>query len=188
MRKGRNLRPNITSSEQAQKMGKKGGQNRSLRKKLSQRKNCNEECPLWINCWAKPISLSKQKQNKSKHAKCVLKNMPIKIIERAERILLYGEEGFNMEIINTLLRFANQMDITDTPANIRDYLDELRKTKESIYGKKQRVEAKVEENLHNGSKILTAADFNRAYQEVLDEEAEKEKKLPSNRKQPPSEG
>jgi hypothetical protein len=63
------------TSEQAQKIGRKGGQATSIAKKLSKRTKCNINCPIYEKCWAQPYSKTQYE------GQCALKKMPERLTE-----------------------------------------------------------------------------------------------------------
>ncbi len=170
----RNLKPGfITNTEQAKKLGAKGGRSKSLAKKLINRKNCAKGCPLFSNCWAKHTSHNlhekaieqAEKDNwpeeeiRKLKPQCALKNLPTQIIEGAKRIIIGGELGFNNEMMEQIMRYKNDIMIGNiTPREREKYLYQLRETKKSIYGDKSRIEGISKE------KSLTADDFAEAYE------------------------
>ena len=161
----------ITTTEQAKKLGKKGGQARTLAKKMINRKFCTSTCPLFNNCWAKHISHSlkdkaiekakeegvSEKEIKKIKPLCALKKMPSQVIEGTKRIILGGEEGFNQEMMEQVMKLKNDIIINASPRDRERYLHQLRETKKSIYGDKSRIEGIPKNN------IITAADFAEAY-------------------------
>ncbi len=161
-----------TTPEQAREMGKKGGQAKSLAKKLINRKYCNSRCPLFVNCWAKHVSYTLYEKVVAKAVKkkwpekeinkiqveCALKKLPTSVIEGAKRIILDGEEGFNNEMMEQVMRLKSDLAKPDAPPRFRErYLHQLRETKKSIFGDKSRIETNKGE--------LTAEDFAKAYEE-----------------------
>lgn len=176
------LRPNITSRRQAQEMGSKGGKSRSLAKKLANRTLCNSSCPIWVLCWAKPVAqsrLEKEREEAKKkgikgkelgkiRAKCALKEYPPRTIERAAQILTKGEPGFEQEIMTTMLRLGNDLDLDRSAKAKERYLYQLRENKKSIFGDKKRIQADIK------TTGLTADDLADIYGEVEDEDGETE--------------
>ncbi len=163
----------ITSTEQARKLGAKGGRARTLAKKLINRKFCNSKCPLFNNCWAKHTAYNlhekavKQAEKdgwpeekiKKLKPECALRNLPTQIIEGAKRIIIDGETGFNNEMMEQIMRYKNDIMIGNiTPREREKYLYQLRETKKSIYGDKSRIEGLPKE------KSLTPDDFAEAYE------------------------
>ena len=177
----------ITTTEQARKLGAKGGRSRSLAKKLINRKFCLSSCPLFNNCWAKHTShslhekaIKQADQNKwpeeeirKLKPQCALKNLPTQVIEAAKLIILDGESGFNNEMMEQIMRYKNDIMIGKITLREREkYLYQLRETKKSIYGDKSRIEGLPKE------KSLTADDFAEAYEiskKKREDELEKKK-------------
>lgn len=166
-----NLNP-ITSQKQARELGAKGGKSKSLAKTLINRKFCNSGCRMFNNCWAKHTSysiLEKVKQQakedvwheddiKKLKAACALKELPSQVIEGAKRIILGGEEGFNNEMMEQVMRLKNDIIIGDvTPKSRERYLYQLREVKKSIFGDKNRFEGLPDRN------VISAEDFVNAY-------------------------
>ena len=162
----------ITTTEQAKKLGAKGGKSRSLAKKLINRKFCISSCPMFSNCWAKHTSYSLCEKAIEKATKdnwpeadikklkpeCALKNLPSQVIEGAKRIIIDGEEGFNNEMMEQIMRYKNDLMIGVITTKLRErYLHQLRETKKSIYGDKSRIEGTIDKN------VITADDFAEAY-------------------------
>jgi len=172
------------TTQQAREIGSKGGRVRSLAKKLINRKFCNYGCPLYTNCWAKHTSHAlhekavakaikegwKEKEIQAIKIECSLKKMPSQVIEGTKRIILDGEEGFNNEMMEQIMRLKNDILIGNVGPKSRErYMYQLRETKKSIFGDKSRLEANVNQD------TITADDFAIAYDEHKKNEKEAEK-------------
>ena len=157
------LRPNITSTKQAQWMGRKGGRSRSIAKKLIHRKFCNSSCPLWLTCWAKHVSETVAKKEEEETGtykpRCALKELPSQTVERTVRLIKEGENGFHQEMIEQLVRFGNDIGVSPSVTAREKYLFQLREVLKVIYGDKRRFEGKIDTN------VLTAEHFAVAYNE-----------------------
>lgn len=174
-----NLRNIQLTHEEAVEVGRKGGKVRSIAKKLASRVNCNNTCPLWTTCWAKPIAHDRldkeieeakekgipEKELKKLKAKCALKDLPKSMIERTTRLIKEGEHGFNQEIIEQTIRYGNSAMVLagDDPTKeilVRGaYLNQLRESKKAIFGTKQKIEGMV------ATLNLTAEQFATAWEE-----------------------
>ena len=175
----------ITSTAQAKKLGAKGGRSKSLAKKMINRKNCAKGCPLFSNCWAKHISHSlhetaiekaeeegwPEEDIRKLKPQCALKSLPSQVIEATKRIIIDGEAGFNNEMMEQIMRYKNDIIIGVVTPRLREkYLYQLRETKKSIYGDKNRIEGLPKE------KVLTADDFAEAYEISKKKKEEKKEK------------
>ena len=174
----------ITTTERAKELGAMGGKVNSLAQKMINRKFCYSTCPMYNNCWAKHTSHSlyemaiekaeksniPQEEIKKIKPLCALKSLPSQVIEGTKRIILDGEEGFNNEMMEQIVRYKRDIIIgTVTPREREKYLYQLRETKKSIYGDKTKIEGLPE------NKGLTAEDFATAYR-ISKEKEEEEKK------------
>lgn len=172
----------ITSTERAKELGSIGGKVNSLAQKLINRRFCNPKCPMFNNCWAKHIAYSThaaavKKAHKEGWAEddiekikrdCALKKLPSQVVEGAKRIILGGEEGFNIEMMEQITRLKNDLMIgTVTPRDRERYIYQLKEVKKSIYGDKNRIEANI------SKESLTAEDFAVAYEEHKKKQQEK---------------
>lgn len=174
----------ITTTEQAKRLGSAGGKAKTLAKKMINRKYCNSKCPLFNTCWAKHTSYSLYERaiEKAKEEKwdideikklkiiCALKSLPSQVIEGATRIIQDGEEGFNSEMMEQIMRLKYDIMIGKVTIRNRErYLYQLRETKKSIYGDKSRIEGINKEG-------LTAEDFAVCYDEHKKQQKEAEEK------------
>jgi len=157
----------IQTSEQAREMGRKGGKASTVRKRLNARKYCEPRCPLWEKCWARYISLAEQTDKKLKKAECALKKTSSRILDRTIKILYDGEDGFDSEIIATLLRLATDYETKGDEEAREKLLGTLMGVKKSLYGDKRRIDAKIKGDLEVR---LTAKDFAEAWKEYKEGE------------------
>jgi len=157
----------ITSTKRARELGSKGAKAGTIRQKLNSRKYCYDTCPLWETCWAKYISLAEQVDKELKKAECALKKTSPRILDRTIKLLHDGEDGFDKEIIDTLLRLATDYETKGDAESREKLLGTLLGVKKSLYGDKRRIDA----NLKGDMDVkLTAADLAKAYKEHLEEE------------------
>lgn len=142
------------TSEQARKIGSKGGSASTLAKKMINRKFCTSSCPLYNTCWAKHTAHSlydkaveeaerqgwDKKEIRRLKPECALKRLPSQAIQRAQRFIVDGEDGFNQEIMETLNRLGDKLMLNPTSKDLERYMKELRETKKALYGDKSRVD------------------------------------------------
>jgi hypothetical protein len=172
-----------TSPEQAREFGRRGGSVSTLSKKLSNRKHCNENCPLWVTCWARHVSIARreleQRQEGERAAKearepakikarCALKEMPSRTVQMAVKVSIGGEEGFNQEIMENLLRYASSVELAPNRKDDATLIRLLIDAKKAIFGDRRKIDATVQDN-----GALTADRFRELWQKVKAEEADK---------------
>lgn len=144
------------NTDKAREAGRKGGKSKSISKLVGLRKSCNNACPLWQACWARHAGYAQRarevrdlrEEGRDKEAvvleksrvPCALKNMPSSVVARAERLVIGGEEGFRLEILETLNRLGDQIGLAQDAKSKKDYLRELRETVKVLFGDKRRVD------------------------------------------------
>lgn len=146
------------SSEEAKVAGSKGGSMTSVIKQISKRKHCASDCPIYETCWArnaadteyeaqeaKLIKLGKNKEAKLLKPRCALNDAPPAMREHTIRLLKGGEAGFDSLMMNNLLKLGQHYNAVErtsgkvVPTHVMNMLEQLRKTKDSIYGTRQRI-------------------------------------------------
>lgn len=170
------------TKEQAIKYGTLGGKARTVKKALTNRKYCDDGCPIWERCGARDLSLSthtyQQEELDKKWAKlknegktkgkkkpivraiCQLKRMKKEVLDATLNILLDGEEGLIRAMINNTTKIQQMVIEKHDNLTGRGILSrELREISKTVHGAKSRVESKIK---IEGT--LTAEMFNEAYE------------------------
>jgi len=145
------------SKEKAMELGRKGGLKKTLNKKLGQRKICNNKCPIFHTCWAKYMD---NKDDKGRQ-KCNLKEMPSRVVARTVRLIQEGEQGFNQELIETLLRLGSELETNPDREKSRErYLRQAIEVKKAVFGTKTQIEGELK------TPDLSAKDFAEAWKKA----------------------
>ena len=144
----------------------KGGRTVTKRKLLINglncRKYCNESCPLYNDCWAKPLSFTEKYTKGTKHL-CALKGFSSDKQKRTIELFLNGEIGIQTIMKDLMIRILNNVSMTDSK-EMRAALRDLKLLNDTFYGQKQRNEVKGEFSLVD--------QFIRAVKESSEEEDE----------------
>jgi hypothetical protein len=127
---------------------------------LRSRKYCNAGCKLWNSCNVKYVSDSQF------DGCCALKNLPLKLQNRAVKLILKGEEGIDKLLMELWLGLATDSDLNESSR--RKVFYDLIALKKSVFGDKQRLEAKSE-----GS--FTIEDIRKVLQKTKKEEIDEQK-------------
>ena len=171
----------IRSTARAREVGRKGGLVRSKAKTLNRRKYCTKSCPLYP-CWAEVLKTQYPVKGKNKYY-CPLKRMPKSIQRKTTDMMSRGEEGFNQQLINLLIRWGNDVALVPRHVNkngqeVINYaylnlkqrlIDETIKVKDSIFGKREKQELSI-----NDESLISINDLIKIFNKEKHKEVKKE--------------
>ena len=144
----------------------KGGQSKSAKKLLVKglelRKYCNDSCPLYRDCWAKPLSFTEKYTQGTKRL-CALKGFSSDKQRRTIDLYLNEEKGLHSIMKDLMIRLLNNTSFKDNK-EMRLTLRDMKILCDTFYGQKQRTQIKGELSLVD--------QFIRAVQENDEEEDE----------------
>lgn len=154
-----NLKPFKKGDKSRLKDQRKGGQKRSLVKKMSRRLNCNKKCPLYP---CEFHNLSKEKYK----GKCALRQTSDITYDAYKRIMLGGQNELHTEMRRVANKILVHIEKTKDIKDIRLFLQDLGTLDKHIYGLKTKVEGDM--NVKQTG-VITFDDLKNAYKNVKED-------------------
>ena len=130
------------SRSQAVANGSKGGQSRSMAKKLARRKYCSPRCPYFEDCLYAPTAYSENNRDNRGKYPCLFRQMPAKV-QKFHLRCTDGEEGFD-NMLRDLQKELMEMELVNpSKTGKASLMHQIRENKKAIFGDKRRYEGSI---------------------------------------------